>query len=764
MRRKWLLVSIVTAVVLGLSAVAWYYRFGTASERTENKAAQVAAKPQAPPDLEKLRANYVAAVEALDHNNSAEAVKRLTSFDFGGRIVEEYRLFLLAHAHELARDHAAQRATLATLWKRGPKLAQWPDAGMKLAGLYSDGGDFHNAAAVAGTVANRSSDPLIAAAARWKVAESAFAQGDVAGVLQAGRDIVVKAPRSPQAAWAITLVRSLDGSVNDGTIPLTPEERLERAVSLLRDGDPQDALDELEALRPVAPASLREPIELNTGLALYQLRRFEDAIKTLEPLTSGSYRFAIPALYHTAKSYGVLASSINPNVSKTIVQKQQVGTIKVRSGKGKKAKTVTKPKFANVKKTVQLVDLARKAKKDSYERLAVERLKDLLSLPLSPPIRIEVLDTLIAGAEAKKQDAYEQSLIRQVVKLDSLSDPGLQHFWDEAWAAYQRGDLVTAKSLLQFIRETYPGPNVRRQATYWYARTIERAGAKADAAEIYRALANAPYDDVYALDAQVRGAKRQSMPPNPLKINRPDWRDIAEQSMPADLRLAYELTALSDMRNARLEIQKNMNRDNQPFADALLSDLYNSSGDTDLLYRTLRRAFPSLATVDQDSVPPYFLKMYYPMKYETSIRRNGERFGVDPYLVMGLILQESYFNPKAKSRVGATGLMQLMPPTAKELARRLHGPFSNPRLENPESNIELGTAHFKDLINLFRGNTQLAIASYNAGQGNVAKWRRAAPGKPMDEFLESIPFPETRGYVKRVTLISATYRRMNLDR
>ena len=104
--------------------------------------------------------------------------------------------------------------------------------------------------------------------------------------------------------------------------------------------------------------------------------------------------------------------------------------------------------------------------------------------------------------------------------------------------------------------------------------------------------------------------------------------------------------------------------------------------------------------------------------------------------------------------------MQLMPATGKELGGRLFHSFSVARLENPEVNIELGTMHFRYLIDLFGGKTELAIASYNAGQGNVMKWRRAAQGKPMDEFLESIPFTETRNYVKRVTMLSAAYARM----
>jgi soluble lytic murein transglycosylase len=178
------------------------------------------------------------------------------------------------------------------------------------------------------------------------------------------------------------------------------------------------------------------------------------------------------------------------------------------------------------------------------------------------------------------------------------------------------------------------------------------------------------------------------------------------------------------------------------------------------MQRAVKRAFPQIATVEQDSAPVYFLKMYYPVKYVDSIKKYAARNGLDPYLVMGLILQESSFIPNAKSAVGATGLMQLMPPTAKELAKRLHVPFGQARLENPEVNVELGTAHLKMLVNMFNGNALLAVASYNAGQGNVLKWKRGAPGRPMDEFVESIPFPETRNYVKRVTMLRSSYARM----
>jgi len=746
-RRGW--VVAVAAVLVPLLIVVGVLRFGKATAHREEYV--VHAKPEAPPDLEKLRPAFTAGLDAIHRRDGAEAVRQLSAFHFGKRAVDEYRVYYLANAYQLAKDSTRARVTLAALLSRHPAFVRFADAGLNLGGLYAAIADWRHAADAYAAAAN-ASDSNVAASARWGAIDARFARGDIAGVLYDARNIAIKNPRSPQAVHAIELTRAITGD----PVRFPAPERLERAVSFLRDGDAQNAFDELALLEANGvPADLRIPLLLNRGLALNQLRRFDDSNKVLEPLTHGPYRFAIPAIFTAAKNYAILSASINPNVTKTIVVKQQVGTTKVPA-KGKK-KATTKPKFANVKKNIQLIDLAKKSKKDEYDRLATERLKDLLSLPLADEVRIEVLNALIGRAEGKNQDAYERQLILQLAKFDPSQEAGLQHFWDKAWAAYARGDLNGARELLAFIRDIYRNPNTKRQAMYWFARSGDRLGQKAESAAIYHELASAPYDDIYAIESEKRGAKRQPTTINPLANNRMDWRDLAEQNMPKELRLGYELTALSDFADAKLEIDRNRNRQNQQYADALMADLYHASGNMLDTLKTLRLAFPALATVEQDSVPPYFLKMYYPLKYEDWIRKYSDANGVDRYTVMGLIHQESYFNAKARSAVGATGLMQLMPATGRELAGRFH---INPRLDNPETNIRLGTAHFKMLVNLFNGSNELAIASYNAGQGRVLQWRRAAPGKPMDEFIESIPFRETRTYVKHVVMLASTYRRM----
>src|SRR3954463_5654812 len=435
-RRGW--VVAVAAVLAPVLIVVGVLRFR--QMRVQQREVVVPGKPEAPPDLEKLRPAFTAGLDAIHRRDGAEAAKQLGAFHFGKRAVDEYRVYYLANAYQLAKDEARARTTLADLLSRHPAFVHFADAGLNLGGLYAAIADWQHAADTYASVATKADDSNVAASARWSAIDARFAQGDIAAVLYDARSIAIKNPRSPQAVHAIELARAIIGA----PMKLTAAERLERAVSFLRDGDAQNAVDELALLEANGvPAELRTPMLLNRGLALNQLRRFEDSNKVLEPLASGPYRFAIPAIFTAAKNYAILSASINPNVTKTIVVRQQVGTIKVRA-KGKK-KATTRAKFANVKKNIQLVDLAKKTKKDEYDRLATERLKDLLSLPLADDVRIAVLNSLIVRAEEKNQDAYERDLIVQLAKIDPSQEAGLQHFWDKAWAAYARGDLNGAR-------------------------------------------------------------------------------------------------------------------------------------------------------------------------------------------------------------------------------------------------------------------------------------------------------------------------------
>jgi soluble lytic murein transglycosylase len=147
--------------------------------------------------------------------------------------------------------------------------------------------------------------------------------------------------------------------------------------------------------------------------------------------------------------------------------------------------------------------------------------------------------------------------------------------------------------------------------------------------------------------------------------------------------------------------------------------------------------------------PPWFERIRYPLRYSEYVRVHARENGLDPALLAAVIYQESKFDAGAESNSGAIGLMQLTPATAHGIAIRTGGSrFQTRDLLDPEINIRYGSWY---LANLFRkyGNERLVLAAYNAGQGNVDRWR--AEGK-------EIAFSETRAYVSRVEHLKHVYR------
>jgi soluble lytic murein transglycosylase len=135
--------------------------------------------------------------------------------------------------------------------------------------------------------------------------------------------------------------------------------------------------------------------------------------------------------------------------------------------------------------------------------------------------------------------------------------------------------------------------------------------------------------------------------------------------------------------------------------------------------------------------------------------------GLDPLFVGALIMAESDWNPRAFSRVGARGLMQLMPDTGRRLAESLGVTVaSDDQLFDPTLNLRLGVAYLGELRRRFEGRLPLVLASYNAGEDEVSKWWARRAGDDIEEFIANIPFRETRRYVQRVYVYYAEYQRI----
>jgi soluble lytic murein transglycosylase len=175
----------------------------------------------------------------------------------------------------------------------------------------------------------------------------------------------------------------------------------------------------------------------------------------------------------------------------------------------------------------------------------------------------------------------------------------------------------------------------------------------------------------------------------------------------------------------------------------------------------LREAFPALGGPYQSTVPAEVLFAYYPLEYGDQIRACARETGLPAHLIAGIIRQESAFDPQATSPVGARGLMQLMPQTAREVSRKVGVPYVPDRLYDPDLSVRLGAVYFRELLDRFDGNVELALASYNGGPNRIQRlWDESGPDAEVADFVETLDLDESRNYVKRILVLADSYRQL----
>jgi soluble lytic murein transglycosylase len=175
----------------------------------------------------------------------------------------------------------------------------------------------------------------------------------------------------------------------------------------------------------------------------------------------------------------------------------------------------------------------------------------------------------------------------------------------------------------------------------------------------------------------------------------------------------------------------------------------------------MKRAYPEYVTETGGSLPDAVWRILFPLQFGDLLASSAGAAGVDPALVAAVIQQESTFDPGAVSAVGAHGLMQLMPPTGRALARAAGiKKLAVSQLHDPALGLKLGTVYLREMVDRFGGKIERAVAAYNAGPHRVAVWNQARPGMTAEEFVDSIPFSETRLYVMTVLAAQEQYRRI----
>lgn len=332
--------------------------------------------------------------------------------------------------------------------------------------------------------------------------------------------------------------------------------------------------------------------------------------------------------------------------------------------------------------------------------------------------------------------------------------------WRAGWLNYRLGNYKEAARIFEEQIHKFPGTPETASALYWRARLYETQDHDtAKAAVNYRTIVRVYQHFFYAQMARQRlaalgsaGTETAAAATADLEqIKTPEIPNLAE-SFPEDSpHLAKAKLLANAGLNEYLAREISADPDSGSWSALAEAQIYASYGEAYRALRALKRALPGAASASIDSIPLPYWRILFPEPYWSIIKAEAAKNNVDPYLVASLIRQESEFNPSVISYANAWGLMQLLPSVGHSLAKQEGMKnFQTFQLLDPETNIRLGTRYLKQTLDRFGGVPEYALAAYNAGESRVQDWQSAGPYSGMDEFVESIPFTQTREYVQAI--------------
>jgi soluble lytic murein transglycosylase len=342
--------------------------------------------------------------------------------------------------------------------------------------------------------------------------------------------------------------------------------------------------------------------------------------------------------------------------------------------------------------------------------------------------------------------------------------------WKAAWLTFRQGRTQEAKKAFEEQIAVYPLGGETPAALYWRARLAEEDNDPAMARAFYQKLSDRYRNFYYAELARERlkqlPATAEAITQYALLDRVPplDNSSKLDDSEPPQDELHVQKAEL--LGNGGLidfavrELQAAAASDGGSWAPAETARLYVETGHYDRAIEYMKRSMPNYLALDIPDLPRKYWEVLFPKPYWSDLKLNSEANGLDPYLVASLIRQESEFNPNALSHANAVGLMQLLPKTGKVVAKEVKlKRYNASQLYMPAVNLQLGTKYFRGMVDKF-GSFEYALAAYNAGSDRVDEWLAQGKYRDPQEFVESIPFTETREYVQAILRNASVYKQL----
>jgi soluble lytic murein transglycosylase len=387
------------------------------------------------------------------------------------------------------------------------------------------------------------------------------------------------------------------------------------------------------------------------------------------------------------------------------------------------------------------------------------------------------LDALVFLADQARteNDAGTFVPLYQACATSFPTDPMAAHcHWRLAFHSY-RTDGADAYDLLRSHVRLYPKSEDINDAVYFLGRLEERRNDLGAARVCYEELQRRYPKTYYALVARERLKLPTLQAATPSAATREfldavSWpaRPEFPSFSPGELAMtrisraqALQVTGMNDFAENELKFGAGNDGDQSNVYAFELAKLADERKAPDQALRYIKHYAPGYLYMPFEQAPVKFWQLAFPIPYRYSIDERSHEQSLDPFFVAALIRQESEFNPSVISHANAYGLMQVVPATGRQLARRVGVKrFAAPQLLSADRNIQLGTLYVRDLMNTFAGQEEYVLASYNAGPSRAKLWQGWGPFREQAEFVETIPFHETRTYVQVVLRNADTYRRL----
>ena len=368
-----------------------------------------------------------------------------------------------------------------------------------------------------------------------------------------------------------------------------------------------------------------------------------------------------------------------------------------------------------------------------------------------------------------KHDAAQTTYHYQLlVKLFPESTYAPSAHWRAAWMNYRLRHYDVAAQLMDEQIERYPAGIEAPSALYWRARIFEDEEKNLpQAVNYYRSLSANYVNFYYGMLAHERLAVLSNQPetaPSPVlsSVRKPVIPELIATPPENEPHLIKARLLANASLNEYIGPEIQASPTSSQWGTLAQAEIYTSFGEQTRALQSIIHSGISFFAIPFDQVPVVYWRLLFPSPWWSDIVSNSSRNGLDPNLVASLIRQESEFQPTVISHANAYGLMQLLPSVGKAMAKKqgIKG-FNANELLNPTLNIQLGTANLREVLDRFSGRPEYALAAYNAGDIPVRQWMSNGEYKDVPEFVESIPYTETREYVQAILRNRELYRALS---